>query len=121
MKKIMKDIPSFPRKIAKAIKKKTTRSRRNMARDTGGDLHQTQDTQEDLQHGLRDHPVKIYRFPGDLHSYPGDLRHLEDMICYAEDSYCYPRDLNCSSSNSDIINIIVDLWTPFIMHMYHSP
>ena len=113
MKKIMKDIPSFPRKIAKAVMKKTTRGRRNTARDTGGDAHQTQDAQEKMNHhhpgGLQYHPVDVYHFPGDLQHSPGDMQRPGNLLQFSEHLYRYPGELYRYPSDSDIINLIVDL------------
>ena len=111
MEKIIKALSYIPHKIAKVARKKKTKrtGRRNQARATGGDLYQVQGAPEDLQHGSRDHPVDIYRFLGNLHHYSRDLRQLGDMIRYPGDWYCYPGDFNRCSSDSDIINVIVDL------------
>ena len=111
MKKIMKDIPSFPRKIAKAVMKKT-RGRRNTARQTGGDAHQTQDAQEKMNHhpgGLKYHPVDVYHFPGDLQNSPGDMQRPGNLLQFSEQLYRYPGELYRYPSDSDIINSIVDL------------
>ena len=112
MKKIMKDIPSFPRKIAKAVMKKTTRGRRNTATATGGSIRQIQDAQENINHhpgGLRYHPVDVYRFPGDLQHSPGDMQRPGNLLQFSEHLYRYPGELYRYPSDSDIINLTVDL------------